>query len=47
MAGLTDGLQRLFALPGAAPKELRNRGLTLLDRLAPLKRVLAGQAFGD
>jgi 2-polyprenyl-6-methoxyphenol hydroxylase-like FAD-dependent oxidoreductase len=46
MAQLTDGLLHLFAHPAPWLKELRNRGLTLVDHLPPLKRWLAGRALG-
>jgi 2-polyprenyl-6-methoxyphenol hydroxylase-like FAD-dependent oxidoreductase len=46
MAGLTDGLLRLFMHPAPWARELRNRGLGLVDAAAPIKRWLAGQAFG-
>lgn len=46
MALLTDGLLQLFASPRPAVRGLRNRGLSLLNRLPPLKRFLAGQALG-
>jgi 2-polyprenyl-6-methoxyphenol hydroxylase-like FAD-dependent oxidoreductase len=46
MAGLTDGLWHLFASHAAPARLLRNRGLWLLDRAAPLKKALAAQAFG-
>jgi len=46
MAHLTDGLLQLFASPLPLAKELRNRGLTLADRLPPLKRLLTGRALG-
>jgi 2-polyprenyl-6-methoxyphenol hydroxylase-like FAD-dependent oxidoreductase len=46
MAGITDGLLHLFAHPSPLARELRNRGLTLVNRLAPLKRALAGRALG-
>jgi 2-polyprenyl-6-methoxyphenol hydroxylase-like FAD-dependent oxidoreductase len=47
MAQLTDGLLHLFASPqGAALRELRNRGLTLVNQLPPLKRLLTGRALG-
>ena len=47
MAEVTDGLLRLFALEAAPWRELRNRGLTLVDRIAPAKRWLAAQALGS
>lgn len=47
MAGLTDALWQLFASPHALAKELRNRGLGLVNRLTPLKRALAAQAIGS
>lgn len=46
MGLLTDGLLQLFAHEGGALRELRNRGLTLVDRLPPLKRLLVRQAMG-
>ena len=45
MAGLTDGLLHLFASPQPALRELRNRGMTLLNHLAPLKRLLTARAL--
>jgi ubiquinone biosynthesis UbiH/UbiF/VisC/COQ6 family hydroxylase len=46
MEYITDGLQGLFAsrLPGVAA--LRNAGLNLTDRIAPLKRYLVKRALG-
>ena len=41
-----DALWQLFAARNAGAMELRNRGLSLLNQLPPLKRLLAGQAFG-
>jgi 2-polyprenyl-6-methoxyphenol hydroxylase-like FAD-dependent oxidoreductase len=46
MATLTDGLVHLFSHSAPWAKELRNRGLGLVEAAAPLKRWLAGQAFG-
>ena len=45
MARITDGLLRLFAEPSAPIRELRNNGMTLVDRVAPLKRWLAARAL--
>ena len=45
MALMTDGLQRLFAQDQPLVKELRNRGLTLLNHLAPIKRALTHRAL--
>ena len=47
MGEVTDGLLRLFARDGGPSRELRNRGLTLVNRLAPAKRWLAAQALGS
>jgi ubiquinone biosynthesis UbiH/UbiF/VisC/COQ6 family hydroxylase len=44
MAGVTDALLHLFASRLPLAKELRNRGLTLVDAVAPLKRLLVAQA---
>jgi 2-polyprenyl-6-methoxyphenol hydroxylase-like FAD-dependent oxidoreductase len=46
MGELTDGLLRLFATDVPLLRELRNRGLSALDALAPLKRWLTSQALG-
>ena len=45
MGRLTDTLLHLFASQNAGVKELRNRGLTLVDRLTPLKRLLTARAL--
>lgn len=47
MGELTDGLLRLFATDSAPLRELRNRGLLLLDAAPPLKRWLTRQATGS
>jgi 2-polyprenyl-6-methoxyphenol hydroxylase-like FAD-dependent oxidoreductase len=46
MTELTDGLLHLFAHPNPALRELRNRGLGLVDSLGPVKRWLTGRALG-
>ncbi|HET9976901.1 MAG TPA: FAD-dependent monooxygenase [Burkholderiaceae bacterium] len=46
MARLTDGLWQLFAHPSPWARELRERGLGLVQAAAPIKRWLAAQAFG-
>ena len=46
MSGMTDALQRLFAHPSPVARELRNRGLGLVEHLPPLKRWLADEALG-
>lgn len=45
MGLVTDGLLQLFAHPNALARELRNRGLGLVDRLPILKRALVRQAM--
>jgi len=45
MALVTDGLLHLFATPQPALRELRNRGMTLLNHLAPIKRFLTQRAL--
>jgi 2-polyprenyl-6-methoxyphenol hydroxylase-like FAD-dependent oxidoreductase len=47
MATLTDGLLRLFSHPAPWAKELRNKGLGLVEAAAPLKRWLASRALGQ
>lgn len=46
MRSVTDGLARLFALPGAAAARARNLGLNLTDRSALLKNLLVARAAG-
>jgi 2-polyprenyl-6-methoxyphenol hydroxylase-like FAD-dependent oxidoreductase len=46
MRHLTDGLLQLFAAPAPLAKELRNRGLGLVNHVAPLKRWLTQRALG-
>ena len=45
MRQVTDGLLHLFASEQAPLKELRNRGLTLVNHLSPLKRWLTARAL--
>jgi len=45
MTGITDGLLRLFAEPSAPVRELRNNGMTLVNRIPPLKRWLTRRAL--
>jgi 2-polyprenyl-6-methoxyphenol hydroxylase-like FAD-dependent oxidoreductase len=47
MGQVTDGLMRLFSHPTPAVRELRNRGLTLVNSLPPLKRWLTAKALGS
>jgi 2-polyprenyl-6-methoxyphenol hydroxylase-like FAD-dependent oxidoreductase len=46
MIQLTDGLLQLFASPQPLVKELRNRGLTLVNHLPAIKRLLTRRALG-
>ena len=45
MGRLTDSLWQLFASPAPAVRELRNRGLNLVNHLSPLKRWLTARAL--
>jgi 2-polyprenyl-6-methoxyphenol hydroxylase-like FAD-dependent oxidoreductase len=45
MGQVTDGLLHLFASQQPAVKELRNRGLSLVNALGPLKRALTARAL--
>lgn len=45
MSQATDGLWHLFAHDQPLLRELRNRGLGLVNRLAPVKRWLVGRAL--
>lgn len=44
MSGMTDTLLQLFASEQPIVRELRNRGLTLVNHVPPLKRLLASRA---
>jgi 2-polyprenyl-6-methoxyphenol hydroxylase-like FAD-dependent oxidoreductase len=46
MSGVTDALQVLFAHSSPIAKELRNRGLGLVDSMSAVKRWLASEALG-
>jgi len=45
MAGMVDGLWQLFAVSHPVARELRNRGMTLVNQLNPVKRWLVGRAL--
>ncbi len=45
MGQVTDGLLRLFSHPQPLARELRNRGLNLVNQLTPLKRWLTQRAL--
>jgi len=47
VAAATDGLTRLFGIPGRAPAAIRRFGLSAVDRLPPLKRWFMGEARGE
>ena len=47
MAGAVDGLWQLFSAPVPGLRELRNHGLSLVDRISPLKRFLVSRALGS
>lgn len=47
MGRVTDGLLQLFSRPEPALQELRNRGMSLVNRLPPIKRWLASRAVGS
>jgi len=46
MAGAVDGLWQLFSTRAPGARELRNRGLDLVNQLGPVKRWLVGRALG-
>jgi ubiquinone biosynthesis UbiH/UbiF/VisC/COQ6 family hydroxylase len=46
MLGLTDGLLQLFSHPAPWARELRNRGLGLVNAATPIKRWLTARALG-
>ncbi len=42
---VTDGLQKLFAAPNPLIRALRNRGMSAVDRLSPVKNALMRRAL--
>ncbi|WP_353216309.1 UbiH/UbiF/VisC/COQ6 family ubiquinone biosynthesis hydroxylase [Sandarakinorhabdus sp.] len=47
VCAVTDGLNRLFAVPGRLPSRVRRIGLSAVERLPPLKRFFMNQARGE
>lgn len=47
VCAVTDGLNRLFAVPGRVPGVVRRTGLAAVERLPPLKRFFMNQARGE
>lgn len=47
VCAVTDGLNRLFAVPGRTPSLVRRTGLAAVERLPPLKRFFMQQARGE
>ncbi len=47
VGAVTDGLNRLFALPGAAPAAARRLGLAAVERVPALKRRFMAEARGE
>jgi 2-octaprenyl-6-methoxyphenol hydroxylase len=47
VCAVTDGLNRLVAVPGTVPSLVRRTGLAAVERLPPLKRFFMNQARGE
>ena len=47
IAGATDGLARLFGVPGRAASLVRRLGLSAVDAVEPLKRAFMAEARGE
>jgi 2-octaprenyl-6-methoxyphenol hydroxylase len=47
VAATTDGLTRLFGLPGKAPRAIRRFGLNMVSRIPPLQRRFMAEARGE
>lgn len=47
VAAATDGLTRLFGIPGRTVSKVRRLGLSAVDRLPPLKRAFMAEARGE
>ena len=46
VAMATDGLTRLFGIPGKLPSAVRRFGMAVTGRIAPLRDRLAAEARG-
>jgi 2-octaprenyl-6-methoxyphenol hydroxylase len=47
VAAATDGLTRLFGIPGRTVSKVRRLGLSAVDRIPPLKRAFMAEARGE
>lgn len=47
VAASTDGLTRLFGLPGRPARAMRRFGLAAVERITPLKRLFMSEARGE
>ena len=47
VAGATDGLTRLFGIPGKLPSAVRRLGLSTVGRIAPLRDFFMAEARGE
>ncbi len=47
VGAVTDGLNRLFAVPGRLPSAVRRFGLAAVERIAPLKARFMAEARGE
>jgi 2-octaprenyl-6-methoxyphenol hydroxylase len=47
VAAATDGLTRLFGIPGRAASAIRRFGMGAVDRIGPLKSMLMAEARGE
>jgi 2-octaprenyl-6-methoxyphenol hydroxylase len=47
VAAATDGLTRLFGLPGRTAASVRRFGLSAVQRIAPLKAMFMAEARGE
>ena len=47
VAAATDGLTRLFGIPGRAASAIRRFGMNAVDRIGPLKSMLMSEARGE
>lgn len=47
VAAATDGLTRLFGIPGSTAAAVRRFGLSAVDRIEPLKRMFMAEARGE
>jgi 2-octaprenyl-6-methoxyphenol hydroxylase len=47
VAAATDGLTRLYGIPGPTARAVRRFGMDVIERVPPLKRMFMAEARGE